>query len=358
MAIPIETTLTILKFSGTAVSGAIGILGTVTETHEEIEVKPKKPSDPVRTVKRLSRWGRWALGLTISGLVLALGAQVAEEIQGSREARKAEKRSQLQVDALLAMLTRFDKISIETVFELPDSEAKVEGLAAELHSLATHSLSELRGMRGTNFPTHWSKSPDGSVSIPLTELDEVKIPSVKALHDVFEALQVAPAVVRINRDPKATYNLDDVSKPEAADFIASASSSMSSSGTSGYLAYSSKSRRVLVHPAGFECTADNWWSNGKVVGLHDLTGAQFVLSILTSATNSSSLQLLSKVRPVWVNVRFGNHFFTLDHFKASTGRMTTGRGDTEVNTQIYDYEAVLPDSDAIMSGKVRKPRPQ
>jgi hypothetical protein len=56
---------TILKFAGIIVSGALGILGTVTVTRN-------------KRTGRLTRWGKWALGLTIAGFITALGPQIAQ----------------------------------------------------------------------------------------------------------------------------------------------------------------------------------------------------------------------------------------------------------------------------------------
>jgi hypothetical protein len=39
------TLFTLLKFAGIIVSGVLGILGTVTKTHEEKELPPKKRGD-------------------------------------------------------------------------------------------------------------------------------------------------------------------------------------------------------------------------------------------------------------------------------------------------------------------------
>src|ERR1039458_9388723 len=69
--------LTILKFAGIIVSGALGILGTITETRN-------------KKTGRLTHWGKWALNLTVAGFATALLAQIAEQIKGQRDSQKAQ----------------------------------------------------------------------------------------------------------------------------------------------------------------------------------------------------------------------------------------------------------------------------
>src|SRR5437868_3505002 len=72
-----STILIILKYAGTGISGAAGISGTVTET------KDKKTG-------RLNPWGKLAFGLAIAGFVVALGSQIAEQINNKSDQKKAD----------------------------------------------------------------------------------------------------------------------------------------------------------------------------------------------------------------------------------------------------------------------------
>ena len=126
---------TILKFFGIAMTGALGILGTVTETQS---------STGPDGVKKLNRWGRWALGLTIAGLALALASQLAEEISSRRTAQESERTSRRQTDVLLALLTRFDRIEVASLFELPREHQSVKNLADELDKLMLRPLDRIK----------------------------------------------------------------------------------------------------------------------------------------------------------------------------------------------------------------------
>jgi len=77
----------ILKFLGILVAGILGVLGTVTETRN-------------KDTHRLTRWGKWALWLTITGLFVALGAQMFDTL---RE-RRVDQESREQTNTLLGKL--------------------------------------------------------------------------------------------------------------------------------------------------------------------------------------------------------------------------------------------------------------
>jgi hypothetical protein len=103
--------LTIMKFVGLAVSGALGILGTLTDTHEEIVILGAEGAAP-RKAKRLTIWGRRILALTIAGLTVALAAQIAEEIKSARDARQAAARAALQLRATQTTIDNIHRMQL------------------------------------------------------------------------------------------------------------------------------------------------------------------------------------------------------------------------------------------------------
>jgi len=114
--------LTILKLSGIIVSGALGILGTVTET------RSKKTG-------RLTPWGKWALSLTIAGFGTALLAQIAEQVKGQRDNQIAQDRTNRQLEEadkslkyLERLATRFDTLSFSVTYELDETNSFFEPL--------------------------------------------------------------------------------------------------------------------------------------------------------------------------------------------------------------------------------------
>ena len=101
--------LTILKFAGIIVSGALGILGTATKTHEEVELPPLEEGGLPRKVKRLTHWGRWALCLTIAGFVTALGSQIVESVKKQHEDAESRARTEDQIKQANEVLKRLEQ---------------------------------------------------------------------------------------------------------------------------------------------------------------------------------------------------------------------------------------------------------
>jgi hypothetical protein len=104
--------LTIMKFAGLALSGALGILGTVTDTHEEVLV-PAQDGRPERRVKKLTVWGKRLLALTVLGLAVALAAQMAELAKSQSEAQQASLRAMRQTRATQATLDALQRIQFQ-----------------------------------------------------------------------------------------------------------------------------------------------------------------------------------------------------------------------------------------------------
>src|SRR5215203_4825657 len=77
----LATILIILKYGGTAISGAAGVWGTMSETRDKAN-------------GNLTRWGKWALSLAIAGFAVAVCSQVAEQINQKRDKRIAEQLAQ------------------------------------------------------------------------------------------------------------------------------------------------------------------------------------------------------------------------------------------------------------------------
>jgi|ERR1039458_5074233 hypothetical protein len=131
--------LTILKFAGIIVSGALGILGTITETRN-------------KKTGRLTHWGKWALNLTVAGFATALLAQIAEQIKGQRDSQKAQEvanhqmlllsnsvqqasqqigLAQASLDQIERVTTRLEDFKAITTFECPAYDFDFSGLVTE-----------------------------------------------------------------------------------------------------------------------------------------------------------------------------------------------------------------------------------
>lgn len=91
---------TILKFAGIIVSGALGILGTATKTRDDEN-------------NCLTPWGQWALALTIGGLAVALGAQIAEEVKSKHQAERTSARALRQIRATQTTLESLQRLQFQ-----------------------------------------------------------------------------------------------------------------------------------------------------------------------------------------------------------------------------------------------------
>jgi hypothetical protein len=122
--------LSILKFSGIIVSGALGILGTVTDTRN-------------KRTGRLNLWGKWALGLTIAGFATALLSEIAQQCKEHQDILDTQARIERQIavqkvtlNRVERILTRFDTISFSVRYELGTNN----GFIKSLHNYAADKI--------------------------------------------------------------------------------------------------------------------------------------------------------------------------------------------------------------------------
>src|ERR1043165_7233942 len=123
--------LTILKFAGIIVSGALGILGTVTETRN-------------KETLRLTTWGRCALWLTIAGFAVALGAQLAETIKQNQEQAKSRKDAEAQIKQANEVLKRLELQGQQSRTILTNLEWQGDLAKQSLGVLSTQSAQSAR----------------------------------------------------------------------------------------------------------------------------------------------------------------------------------------------------------------------
>jgi hypothetical protein len=112
-----ETLLSLLKFAGIVLSGVLGILTTLTETHKKVQSDGKK---------RLNRWGKWAFAFTIAGFAMALGAHLAEELKKRKDEIESRSRTEQQIKqanlslrSIERLLTPIHALNVLVRFEIP-----------------------------------------------------------------------------------------------------------------------------------------------------------------------------------------------------------------------------------------------
>ena len=122
--------LTVLKFGGIIVSGTLGILGTLTQTHEQVEVGGKK---------KLNRWGRWAIRLTIIAFLTAFGAQLAEVFKKRHEDTESRKRTEEQIKQANEVLKRLEEQGRQSTAILTNVEQQGAIARQSLDTLSAQS---------------------------------------------------------------------------------------------------------------------------------------------------------------------------------------------------------------------------
>ncbi len=365
--------LIILKYAGTAISGIAGIWGTVSETRD------KKG--------RLTKWGRWALRFAIAGFVVALGSQIAEQIiatddrtEAKQKAKENEDRLKDQLDTAHEQLdlaqqqliltkssansiegerTRFDKIEVRTIFELPSSDPTVKELVEQLHRVAAAHTTVHENE--TNNP-HLIPHLNGLVVVGADYVNEPdcveKLPALLKLRSFCMNMRGNPLTLVINKQRRSPVELRHglISRTNNDLLISNESKKLLHT-----MFYSDRTRRIFFDlNFSSDATNGNWVSNSKVVGISDLTKSQFVLVCdWPDKTNSSEMQFCTALQPVWAGVNLGDKRFSINQFTNFFGTWDANRlkdFPPDIAVSFY-YEAQLPDADLILSDNAYKSPP-
>src|ERR1035441_6965513 len=174
--------LTFFKFAGIIVSGALGILGTLTETRD-------------KQTHRLTTWGHCALWLTISAFAVALGAQWKETSKHRQDDLDSRKRTEDQIKqatVVLQTLSLQSKRTEEALAQLSRINTRFERISG---SIALHM--KLSGPGADSFiakhPDLSHLGPNDENFLPI-DLDKYYKKLGTNTADVAEALMLARLV--------------------------------------------------------------------------------------------------------------------------------------------------------------------
>lgn len=324
-----ETVLAVLKFLGIFLTGALGILGTITKTHADVG-----PDG----IKKLNRWGHWVLALTVTGLAIAICSQLAEELldrHGAIEARAlATENRRLQ----LAERTRFDTIEASCVFELSLTDPRAKSLAEGLRLIALHpEMAKASGL----------KAREGYLHAPLDSLVAAPGDSVPGLRELLPLISQIPKSLQGWTISRAILS-HELSSLRGQHTELMASDPFPQRGWT--LQYSTTTGRVFLGSPVLKYSAQNITRTGRVIGASDLAGMQMRLWMLFSELPEAARPLLPLLQPAWIELRFDEFAITLDSFKT---QIIADASATSLNC-----DAALPDADAIANGTNRKVKPQ
>ena len=316
--------LTVMKLAGIVVSGALGILGTITETRD-------------KTTGRLTHWGKWALWLTVTGLGVALGSQLFENVQKEREEIALAQQTAKQSRAVMSMLTKFDQLCAYAVIELPSDDAVVTKFAEELNQLGEQDFEKGGKLQ---WPSGIYHSKSNIVSIRVDELQDEKL--LREFMPIGHFLEVARSSF-----PSISIDRNEQTRKSAAPFPNEVDHDLRLGNQSKDkifdLRYSLETHRFRFALTFLSNESNGWFSNGKVVGLSDLSGAIIELGfIFYPSKNDEAFKLFSSSRVVRCDLTLGKHFCTVTNLSRTVNQM---------DNIFISYDAMLPDVELIMNDK-------
>lgn len=381
---------TVLKIIGILVAGALGVLGTITETRD-------------KTTNLLTYWGRCALGLTVAGAALALGAQIFDSLSESKrdhailtglQIQSANTNNILKQDSdilsqihdqstatkniltqdndilkstheqstiastslhsIQDLLSQFDEIDIDAEFELPGSDPRVVALAEEFHRWANSDLPAATNCQGFNL-----RNPNATIiCMPFDSKQQSlnsQSSSIGLLSKVWQALPIMTGRVWINQKQASLKTLLEGGGEPSDLFMFN---SNFGPGNQGGLAYYESNKKFYIKPTHFSSNSKNrscWFSKDTIVGIHTLADAQIVVEFNWSRSPGSSEPdpLLFKIRPDFLSLSAGHTELFLKELKTTVQKP---EGLYGINFSLSEFaEAVLPSEKEILNQRASLP---
>jgi hypothetical protein len=327
----LDITLTTLKFAGIVISSLASIVAAMPE-HKR---GPKNQGASDSRLWRRLTTKQAALNFAIGGFAVALLSQAVETVKDKSDssaqatkdsadlARYAEAEKELQqeshkqsetLEAIQKLITRFDKFSYVGEFQLPPQDPRVAKLAGELHTLACTGFTSGPSPHGVTVISKGTSFANVMFAIPEVKWDEhdlvTALPSLPALAAVWNALPLESFRVWINRKARparefltASNDADDLSfyNIDAENLKRSE------------LVYRDDDGSISIRTPAFSCESSSdfcWKDNNTIVGVDDLSAAQFVTEFFWSgakANQTAADPLLLKLIPVRIDITVGHN---------------------------------------------------
>jgi hypothetical protein len=368
----------VLKIVGILIAGVLGVLGTVTETRD-------------KKTNQITTWGRSVLALTVAGSLLALGSQVVDSISSNERDHEILENLQTQSEKATSILTQdgdilsgirqqstttndilsqntdilkstheqsavattslhsiqdilsqIDSVQIEAEFELPQSDPRVAALAREFHQWANSDKGNT-----ANCSVFHPHEPTATIScLPFDPSDAAlatRVPSLRLLGAVWNAVPMVIPRVWINRQPKALATLLAPDGMSGDLFMFNCRTLPT---VSGALIYYEENRKIYLRPGSFASNSKNpdcWLSKETVIGVHSIAEAQMVVEFdwKRSPGVVDPDPLLYSIRPDYVRLTAGPNTFFLQSPKTTVQKP---EGPYAVNYVLSEFTvSTLPD---------------
>ncbi len=254
-------------------------------------------------------------------LPLAVSKEKLEKIERTSEDTRSD---------VGRMLTKFDSIFVQAVYELPIDEPQVKALAtclAEIRQAVQRDRKPLpQGLTLSFLGSNDEPSKPPIVSVDLDDiLNEqfVKLsPKLHGLGTFLTFLQKPKLQIGINRSLRSTNELTNnllglSERPDLHLFVHDWPVAPQK-GNFGLVILDESHDRVLVSWNGFRYPSNHWGTVRKVISIQDLNNSQFVAMLSNPGNIDSKLdEIAAKCKPIWINIRFDNNFVTFDNFDQS-----------------------------------------
>ncbi len=252
------------------------------------------------------------------------------------------------------ILTKFEKVYVQAVFELPKENASILRLKESILEVI-HAVYEEGQTSPEGFYTSNTQRPGvGAQLLPVIHIELHDILSEDYIRlsqyllesqELLRFLQVPRLKIGVNKEPRKSDELigSFIQLADPPDFYASVHSPPvdPDQGHFGKLIFDRNLDRLLVYWNGFDFPNKHWMTNSKILSVEDLGGSQLITMLDKAGNIVPKLDSVSSAMvPEWINIHFDNHVVTFQDFEA-TSRV--------IEWQVY--YATFPESKLILDNK-------
>lgn len=257
---------------------------------------------------------------------------------------QTQRAAQEAASGVRRLLTAFQSIYVQAIFELPSDEAAVAALKDSLTAILGHGAPypDGIGVMYTNGKLQSLKfnldAAQGSAVVRLS-------PKLVESGALLEFLRSPRLVIGISRQPQnASAVIDSMlppgPRPDLYLFVHDRGGVPP--GDERNVVLDVMKNRIYVAWNGFDYPKDAWVTSRRITSIEDLGHAQIALMWSASDAADQVMQTVArKAKPVWVNLRFDNNFVTIKEFE-----------ETPLRIQFQAHFGMFPSTQDILSGKV------
>ncbi len=331
----------------TVLSLAVGVIGAVVPGFLQIDLGGKGVA-----IRAGGALALFVITFFFSPNVLPLA--VSKEQLDKIEKASAETRSDVG-----RIVSKFDSISVQAIYELPKDEPDVKVLATCLTEIGQAVRHDRKAQpRGLTISYSYPGSDAGPSKPPVVSIDLEQLlnegfvnlsPKLVELVPFVTFLRQPKLQIGINRSQRASDGLVNsflglADRPDLYLF-AYGSPVDPQKGNFGKVILDASRQRVLVSWNGLEYPLDKWATSRQILSIQDLDKSQFVVMLSNPGTVDPKLdQIAAKCRPIWLNIRFDNSFVTFENFN---------RAPPVLKWQAFSTS--FPSAQTILDGKASRP---